>query len=382
MTDRQFADCFFETRNWTFETCKRRLLPFSGDEFRFSASAVGNPGNAGMTTSRSLDPPVRRGRWLRRVLRAVLLLLACVGAVFYWRPLWAIDESMQAWLRLAGVRSEYVRLGSYRMHYLAGGRGRPLVLVHGLGGKALNWALLIPPLIRHGYRVYAIDLLGYGGSDRPDVDYSITLQAEILNQFFESQHLVQADVGGWSMGGWVAFKFTLTHPERVRSVFVADSAGLYFKLPFDPTLFHPTTVEQAEQLLAWLTPQAARIPRFVARDMIRAMRPAGWVVDRSMKSMLTGADLLNGRLQAIHVPVLIVWGKQDVLIPLSCGEQMHREIPQSVLAIVDGCGHLAPVECRHKVLTAVLQFLADGPPGPASMPGAFVLGNHARPLVL
>jgi pimeloyl-ACP methyl ester carboxylesterase len=293
------------------------------------------------------------------MLTVVLLLLMCAGALFYWRPLWVIDVSLRAWLRLTGVRSEYVRVGSYRIHYFTGGRGRPLVLVHGLGGNALNWALLIPPFIQRGYRVYAIDLLGYGESDGPDVDYSIALQAEILNQFFESQHLSQADVGGWSMGGWVALKFTLSHPERVRRVFVADGAGISFNLPFRAALFYPSTVEQAERFLAWLTPQAARIPRFIARDLIRKMRPTAWVVDRSMKSMLTGADILNGRLQAIHAPVLIVWGKQDILIPLACGEEMHREIPQSVLATFDGCGHLAPVECRNEVLPVVLHFLGD-----------------------
>ncbi len=89
------------------------------------------------------------------------------------------------------------------------------------------------------------------------------------------------------MGG---FQVYTCPPERVRSVFVADSAGMYFKLPFDPALFHPTAVEEAEQFLAWLTPQGGRIPRFVARDMIREMRPTAWVVDRSVKSMLKGSD--------------------------------------------------------------------------------------------
>jgi len=309
----------------------------------------------------------RGRRWLPGSAGAALLALVCLGGVFYWRPLWVIDEAMRAWLRIAGVRSEYVQLGSGRIHYFAGGRGSPLVLVHGLGGNALNWALLIPPLIRRGHRVYAIDLLGYGRSDRPDVDYSIALQAEVLDQFLESQHLALTDLGGWSMGGWVALKFTLTHPERVRRLFLADSAGIFFQLPFDPALFHPATVEQAEQFLAWLTPQAGRIPRFVARDLIRRTHPAGWVVDRAMKSMQTGADLLDGKLQAVATPVLIVWGKQDLLIPLRCGEEMNREMPQSELAIYDGCGHLAPVECRDRVLPKVLRFLDEELPLPASV---------------
>lgn len=323
-------------------------------------------GNTSMPTSLSLDRPVRRGRRLRRALTAVLVLLVSLGGLFYWRPLWVMDETTRAWLRLDGVKSEYVQLGSYRIHYLAGGRGSPLVLVHGLGGKAQNWAPLIPSLIRHGYRVYTLDLLGYGRSDRPDVDYSIALQAEVLNRFFDSQQLARADLGGWSMGGWVALKFALAHPERVRRVVVYDSAGIYFKPAFDPVLFHPTTLAQAEQLLALLTPQAPWIPRFIARDMVREMRPTAWVVDRAMKSMQAGGDLLNGKLQSIQAPVLIVWGKQDVLVPLSCGEEMRGEMAQSSLAVFDGCGHLAPVECSDRILPETFHFLEAEPPLPPS----------------
>jgi pimeloyl-ACP methyl ester carboxylesterase len=306
---------------------------------------------------------------------AVLVLLVCLGGVFYWRPLWVIDEVTRAWLRVAGVRSEYIQLGPYRIHYLVGGppsegsgpqgsRGKPLVLVHGLGGKAENWAPLMPAFIRHGYRVYALDLLGYGRSDRPDVDYSIALQAAVLHQFFERQNLTRADLGGWSMGGWVVLKFALAHPARVGRVVVYDSAGIYFKPSFDPALFHPATVEQVQQFLALLTPQASRIPRFVARDLIREARPTAWVVDRSMKSMQGGADLLNGQLQSVQAPVLVVWGKEDVLVPLFCGEEIHREIPLSSLAIFDGCGHLAPAECSNRILSETLRFLEAEPPLP------------------
>ena len=158
---------------------------------------------------------------------------------------------------------------------------------------------LMPALMRHGHRVYAIDLLGFGRSDRPDVDYSIALQAEILNHFFDSQNLPRADLGGWSMGGWVALKFALNHPERVRRIFVADSAGINFKLPFDPTLFQPATVDQAQRLLGFA--HAAGFPDTSvcsARHAVRRMGPMRWVVQRAMTSMMAKADLLDGKLDA------------------------------------------------------------------------------------
>lgn len=270
-------------------------------------------------------------------------------------------------MRLAGVRSKHVQVGPFRLHYFVGGQGRPLVLVHGLGGRAENWARLMPSLMRHGYQVYAVDLLGFGKSDRPDVDYSIALQTEILYGFFESLQLERADMGGWSMGGWVALKFALEYPERLRRVFVVNSAGISFDFPFGAGLFQPKTVEQAERLLALLSPQAHLIPRFVARDLMREMQPTRPVVQRIMKSMLAGGDLLEGKLHQIQVPVLIVWGKQDALIPVLCGKEMHRQIPNSVLAIFDGCGHLLPAESSERLLPEALRFLQAEPPLPAAV---------------
>ena len=317
-----------------------------------------------MIVASNPNRPSKRRVNLRRALLAVLAIVTCLAGVFYCRPLWVIDRVTRAWLRLEGVRSDYVQLGSYRIHYLAGGEGKPLVLVHGLGGRAQDWALLMPTLMRHGHRVYALDLLGFGRSQRPDVDYSIALQSDVLNQFIDSQRLTRFDLAGWSMGGWVALKFTLVHPERVRRLIVLDSAGIDFTPAFDPALFHPSTLAQAREFLTWLTPQASSIPDFVARDFIREARPNVWVVDRAFKSMESRVDMLDGRLGAIQSPVLIVWGKQDILIPLACADEMHREMPQSSLDLFDGCGHLAPVECHDRVLPEALRFLEAEPPLP------------------
>jgi pimeloyl-ACP methyl ester carboxylesterase len=296
------------------------------------------------------------------VLAAVLIAAGIVGTAFYWRPLLLLEWTARAVARALGVRSGYVRLGAYRLHYLVAGRGAPLVLVHGLGGSAEDWLPLIPSLARHSFRVYAIDLLGFGRSDRPDVAYSISLQETVLKQFLDHQHLERVDLGGWSMGGWVVLKFALDYPGRVTRAFVADSAGIQFHPSFDTTLLaHPRTAGDVLRLERLLTPKPRPIPAFIVRDLLRRANRQAWVCRRALDSMMAGKDLLDGKLPAIRVPVLILWGRQDALTPPACGERMRREIPHSVLVMLQGCGHLAPLECRDRALPEILRFLSPPP---------------------
>ena len=90
-----------------------------------------------------------------------LLAAAFVFAMVAWRnPLWIADRGLAATLRLRGVRGEYATVDGHKIHYLVGGSGKPVVLIHGLGSRGADWANLIPKLMSNGYRVYAVDLLG------------------------------------------------------------------------------------------------------------------------------------------------------------------------------------------------------------------------------
>ncbi len=307
-------------------------------------------------------------RWAVRGLVCGLLLLGLILGVLGWQnPLWLIDRQVSARLRLHGVHSEFVTVNGYKMHYLVGGAGRPLVLVHGLGSRAADWADLIPQLIAGGHRVYAMDLLGYGMSSQPkDARYSIADQAQMVEGFLDSQHLQQVDLAGWSMGGWIAMRVALKHPERVRRLVLLDSAGLRFQLGFDPALFQPASPKDLAALEELLLPHPQPVPGFLAMALLRRSDKIGWVVHRSLQSMMTGEDLVDGKLGALTMPVLIGWGDQDRLIPLSVGYKLHSEILQSVLDIYADCGHLAPARCSSQVGPSVVNFL-NTQPAPMAM---------------
>ena len=124
-----------------------------------------------------------------------------------------------------------------------------------------------------------------------------------------------------------------------------------------------------QRLYDRLMPHPSVLPNFLARDMVRRGQKTQWVVERSADAMFTGRDLMDNRLHALHMPVLIIWGKEDRLIPVSVALAMHARIAQSALEIYDGCGHLTPGQCADRVGPKMLDFL-QGSGGPE--PGATV----------
>jgi pimeloyl-ACP methyl ester carboxylesterase len=213
--------------------------------------------------------------------------------------------------------------------------------------------------VRAGYHVYAPDLLGYGESAKPaDGTYSVPEEAKFVESFLDANHLAAVDLAGVSMGGWIASTVALDQPQRVARLILVDSAGMSFKLSFDPGIFTPQTSEQIDQLVAVVTNDPKRLPEFVKADFIRRTKRDGWVVRRALASMTTGVDNLDQRFSALKMPLLLVWGKQDAITPLSLAEAMHSAAPQSVLAIYDGCGHIAVVTCMDRIAPTVLDFLS------------------------
>lgn len=301
---------------------------------------------------------------LLRVVALAVLLVVIAGTVFYLHPLWVADQQIRFHLWREGVKSEYVEAGGYRLHYFEAGpaEGTPLVLVHGLGARGEDWAAMLAPLAVDGFHVYAPDLLGYGRSPKPDVDYSISLEEQTVAKFMQAVHVPRADVGGWSMGGWVAMKLAIDHPELVDRLVIYDSAGVYFPATFAAELFTPTDVAGLDHLMAMLTPKPIKMPPFAANDAVRKLQRNAWVINRSMAAMTTGRDLLDFQLYRIKQPMLIVWGEQDELIPVAVGNRIHKSVPQSVLRVVDGCGHLAPAECARPVVASTVEFLKAQPP--------------------
>lgn len=298
---------------------------------------------------------------MKTVLRVGVVLLVLVvigGAVFYLHPLWVTDQQLRLKLWSEGFRSHYVDLPSGHIHYYEIGEGAPLLLVHGLGARAEDWSNLIPKLVAAGFHVYAPDLLGYGRSAKPDVDYSIGLEERVTLEFMDAMKLQRPDVGGWSMGGWIAMQLALDHPERVDKLVIYDSAGVRFVPDFDVNFFTPGDAAGVRKLQETLFVHVRTIPPFVMTHVLQVIAQNKRIIGNSMADMMSGRELLDARLSGMSRPMLIVWGEQDKLLPLATvGETIHRLVPGSVLETVPGCGHMAPAECPEPVAADTVRFL-------------------------
>ena len=260
----------------------------------------------------------------------------------------------------------------------SGGQRPPIVLVHGVGGWAENWRAVMRPLAASGRRVIALDLPGFGETERPGrVRYFASGDAfypRFVLGAMDALGIDRAHLGGQSMGGSIVLMTALTAPERIRSLVLIAPGGfrrevaLYLRLCSLPGM----------GLLARL-PR----PRSAAREGLRSCyydvslvtpelyeeseRYANPSFPEFVRTMAQGLDLggirrglLDGwiaRASNYRGPVLVVWGREDRVIPISHLEGVRELMPDAEIRIIDRCGHIAMAECPDAFLEAALPFL-------------------------
>ena len=297
-----------------------------------------------------------RVRW---AAAAGALLAAALGFA-YARPLSVLETSGELLLRLRGVRSAYLEAGRYRLRYLESGSGPALVLVHGLGSNALQeWGRLMAPLGRQ-YHVYAPDLVGFGRSERPaTADYGIPMQVESVRAFFAALKLEHARVAGISMGGWIVARLAAEHPELVERLVLVSAAGMRpqdeHPIPADALL--PRDEAGVRRLAATVRHEPPAMPSFLVRDILARRIREEWIIRRTLESMREGRDWLNGRLGGASMPTLVIWGREDRLIPMAYAALLQSELPNAELVVLAGCGHVVIADCPEAFDRAFLAFL-------------------------
>ncbi len=251
-----------------------------------------------------------------------------------------------------------------KIHYVEAGSGPNLILLHGLGGSSQVWQFNIGPLAEK-YHVFVPDQIGFGKSDKPLVNYRIRTYVDFLDQFCKQLKIDRPTLVGNSMGGWVAAIYAATYPDRVDKLVLADAAGYAPPKDFDTRAFfglNPTTREGMKVLSARVFYNKAFLSE-TAIDQAMAARLAagdGFTIKSITESIIRGEDFLDDVVKTIKRPTLIVWGREDGLVPLSEGERFHKDIAGSTLIVFDECGHVPNIEKAVEFNAAVIRFLGAG----------------------
>jgi pimeloyl-ACP methyl ester carboxylesterase len=244
------------------------------------------------------------------------------------------------------------------IHYYEAGQGPVVILLHGLGSNAGIWANNIAPLAAH-YHVYAPDQIGFGHSDKPLLDYKIQTFVEFLQGFMESQNIGKAALVGNSLGGWIAADFTAQHPDLVSNLVLVNSAGLRFGQGPIPDL-NPSSLAGMRLVLELIFYNKQMVTDELVRYafMNHLKDNDGYTIQRTLAGFARD-QFEESKLAAIHTPTLIIWGRNDELIPLAKGEQFHQGIAGSKLAVIDQCGHVPELEKPAEFDRALTEFLGQ-----------------------
>lgn len=256
-----------------------------------------------------------------------------------------------------------------RIRYVDLGEGSPVVLLHGFGASLDSWAPVIPTLAKH-HRVLALDLKGFGWSDRPDGDYSPAAQAHLVLALMDQRGISRAAIVGQSWGGAVALGVVAAAPDRVTRV------ALYGALAYEDQIEGFMSWARVRglgklmfsltwdgRLLAEATPLAFYDKSLITADALdrleaAAKRPGATAAAYAVVHSIRLAEI-EPRYPKMTQPFLLIWGREDRVSPRRVGERLAHELPAAKLVIYPRCGHLPQIEAPRSTID-LAAFLAEG----------------------
>ena len=270
----------------------------------------------------------------------------------------------------------FIDVGTVKTRYWSEGSGSPLILIHGFGDSVETWSRVVGPLAA-GHRVLALDVLGAGRTDKPAGPMPFPRLARFVRDFMDVVGVERASVVGQSMGGGIALSLALQCSDKVDRLVLVDSAGLGREMPIDlrvctlPVLGWFLTRTSPKRTTSFLR-KCFHDPSFVTPRMVDTFVEFGNLpgAHAAMLSWLrSNADfggwrkdivtsMLEG-LSTVTAPTLVVWGRQDRIIPVRHSAVAEREIPGAKVHIFDPCGHIPQQERAEEFAALVLDFLGE-----------------------
>jgi len=251
--------------------------------------------------------------------------------------------------------------------------GSPILLVHGFGTCAFLWREVGPELASANRTAFAVDLFGYGESDRPfDAQYGIASQSDYLDHALTALRLSKATLVGVDLGGAVAMHLAYSRPERVERLVLVNPIA-FDEVPADDikTLQRNTArfairvsrgllgaAPLVRELLEQSVAAADKMPdRLVARYMAPYVGQEGLNHLLALARAVDSEDMLDIELGQLDCPTLIVWGDQDRFLSPKMADRLADTIPGSRLVRLPGTGRLVPEEAPETLANMILEFV-------------------------
>jgi pimeloyl-ACP methyl ester carboxylesterase len=261
-----------------------------------------------------------------------------------------------------------------RLSITTGGSGPPALLVHAYGANKSAWRYICAGL-REVFNYTALDLPGSGASPAP-ATYTYTLEnlAHSLNLFIKERDFRDLTIIAHSLGATITFIALLNNKDsllpHIRRLCIIDGVGLNQKFPMffgairSPLVGWlitelPPLDLQVRIILRYCYFDPSRITDAQVQNYVHSLRSPAVRHALRETARLIDADKLSvysTRLSELHIPCLLIWGKEDRVIPLTQGEQLRRLLPQSTLKVIDHCGHMPHEECPNAVISTIRDF--------------------------
>jgi len=262
----------------------------------------------------------------------------------------------------------FAQVEGARVRYVDEGEGDPVVLIHGFASSLETWNGVRPRLAQ-SHRVLALDLKGFGWTDRPEGDYSPQAQARLVLALMDERGIERAALVAHSWGSAVALALALEAPERVSRIALYDA---YVFREQRPTFFQWADADGMGELLfglfydqrpddrialAFFDPEA--LPQALVDAVVSALDRPG--TRAAALAATRGMRFEQERYGEIEAPVLLLWGREDRVATLSQGERLANELAEARLRVYPRCGHFPMIEAARPSLRDLVAFLEAAP---------------------
>ena len=270
--------------------------------------------------------------------------------------------------------SNWVTIDGVRLHYQEKGTGTPLILIHGFTSSTYSWRDVFDPLSK-SFRVIAVDLKGFGFSDKPDGDYTRRAQSVLITHLLDHLKIEKAWLCGNSMGGEVALNVALANPQRVAGLILIDSTGVavsgggslapgYLLVPGVGRLLMALALTSDKLVREGLEKSFYDDTKVTPERIAYYHQPlktrAGQLAALRARTQF-GQFPIEAELGKVTAPALLIWGAEDELIPVEAGRKMTSLIKDSQLVTLQKCGHVPQEEMPDRVVSEIVQFIGTHP---------------------